>query len=194
MANLDDRRAKRSRKMLKQGLLELMREKKFSVISIKDITERMDLNRGTFYLHYPNTTALLQSVEKDLIDEAAVIIKEHLQKFGEDKSLSGLFSPLFDYVVVHKLEFETLLANDTTSYFIQRFKDLIQEFGNDILRIKYKDIPDDKLDYLLGFVGYGLIGLIKFWFDSDLKLSKEVILSDSEKLVEGAAEKYLCSE
>ena len=50
---------RRTRRMLKQGLAELMREKEFNDISIKDITDRMDLNRGTFYLHYADTYELL---------------------------------------------------------------------------------------------------------------------------------------
>lgn len=64
----EDRRSRRSQRLLKEGLLGLMREKRFSDISVRDITERMDLNRGTFYLHYPDTTALLQSAETDMLD------------------------------------------------------------------------------------------------------------------------------
>ena len=65
----EDRRSRRSRKLLKQGLLELMKEKRFSAISVRNVTDRMDLNRGTFYLHYPDTTALLRSLEEDMLAE-----------------------------------------------------------------------------------------------------------------------------
>ena len=44
----EDRRVRRTKKLLKQGLSELMKEKDFKDISVKDITDRMDLNRGTF--------------------------------------------------------------------------------------------------------------------------------------------------
>ena len=69
--NTEDRRAKRSRRMLKESLLALMQEKKFQEISARDVTERADLNRGTFYLHYPDTQALLESIIDDTISEAA---------------------------------------------------------------------------------------------------------------------------
>ena len=49
--NSEDRRARRSRKMLKESLLDLMRKKPFSDISVRDVTDRADMNRGTFYLH-----------------------------------------------------------------------------------------------------------------------------------------------
>ncbi|MBR4210831.1 MAG: TetR family transcriptional regulator, partial [Oscillibacter sp.] len=35
--------------------MDLLREKGFSRISVRDITDRADMNRGTFYLHYPDT-------------------------------------------------------------------------------------------------------------------------------------------
>ena len=48
----EDRRIRRTKKLLKQALAQLMDEKEFKDITVRDITERADLNRGTFYLHY----------------------------------------------------------------------------------------------------------------------------------------------
>ena len=81
----EDRRARRSRKLLKQGFMDLLREKGFSRISVRDITERADVNRGTFYLHYPDTAALMRSVEEDMLNEAQALINDHLQGYIEDR-------------------------------------------------------------------------------------------------------------
>lgn len=40
----EDRRIRRTQKMLKDSLIELMTERDFKNISVKDITERADLN------------------------------------------------------------------------------------------------------------------------------------------------------
>ena len=48
----EDRRVRRTQKLLKESLVQLMSEKAFKDITIKDITERADLNRGTFYLQH----------------------------------------------------------------------------------------------------------------------------------------------
>ena len=79
----EDRRSRRSRKLLKQGLLELMKEKRFSAISVRDVTDQMDLNRGTFYLHYPDTTALLRSLEEDMLSSGS-------QRLERPQECSGL--------------------------------------------------------------------------------------------------------
>lgn len=65
----EDRRIRRTKKLLKQALAQLMDEKDFKDITVKDITERADLNRGTFYLHYTDTYAILRSISLLLTDE-----------------------------------------------------------------------------------------------------------------------------
>ena len=60
----EDRRVRRTQKLLKESLVQLMSEKAFKDITIKDITERADLNRGTFYLHYSDTYDLLTARER----------------------------------------------------------------------------------------------------------------------------------
>ena len=118
MAELSgDRRARRSRRLLKQGLLELLREKRFFQISVRDITDRMDLNRGTFYLHYPDTAALMCSVEDDMLSEAQKLVEAHMQETVEGNSLRPVFEPVLDYVVEHREECQALFNNDSSSSF-----------------------------------------------------------------------------
>ena len=66
-----DRRIRRTQKMLKESLVELMSQKAFKDITIKDITELADLNRGTFYLHYSDTYELLLSMENKTMRDKA---------------------------------------------------------------------------------------------------------------------------
>ena len=51
-AQKEDRRIRRTKRLLRQALAELMNEKDFKDITVKEITDRADLNRGTFYFHY----------------------------------------------------------------------------------------------------------------------------------------------
>jgi AcrR family transcriptional regulator len=55
-----DPRVRRTRQWLHQALLELMREKNFEAITVQDIAERADVNRGTFYAHFVDKYALLE--------------------------------------------------------------------------------------------------------------------------------------
>lgn len=187
----EDRRSRRSQKLLKKGLLELMREKKFSAISVRDVTERADMNRGTFYLHYPDTTSLLQSVETDMLAEAQILIDEHVAEFEAGGSLRPVFKPILDYIVEHRPEFEALFATNSTSNFTDRLQDLIHRNGVSLVQAKFHGVASSQMDFLINFIGYGLIGLIKTWFDQDMVIPREDLVQLADRLVNSAAEGVL---
>lgn len=60
-----DRRIQRTRQLLKQTSLEIIREKGFRALSIQEITERANVNRGTFYVHFVDKYALLHAISRD---------------------------------------------------------------------------------------------------------------------------------
>jgi hypothetical protein len=54
-----DRRVQRSRRLLKQALLDLVLEKHYDDITVQDVLERADIGRSTFYSHFRNKDELL---------------------------------------------------------------------------------------------------------------------------------------
>ena len=62
----EDRRIKRTKRQLSAGLIELMKKKNIKDITIKELVEKVDINRSTFYLHYSDIYDLLNDIEKNL--------------------------------------------------------------------------------------------------------------------------------
>jgi hypothetical protein len=186
LSHSDDRRARRSRRLLKQGLSELLREKKFSDISAKDITERMDLNRGTFYLHYADTYDLLQNLEQDVLTNAQEMIDAHRAEAGGD-TLRPIFEPLLDYIVENRALCRALFVNNASSDFTGKVYQLLYQNGFDLIRRRFPNAPEKQMEYLLNFIAFGLIGLMREWFDTDMELSKDDLLHMADQLVAGAS-------
>jgi AcrR family transcriptional regulator len=184
--NSEDRRARRSRRLLKQGLLELLREKRFSEISVRDITDRMDMNRGTFYLHYADTYDLLQNVEEDILRNVQMMIDEHREETSAG-TLKPIFEPILHYIVENRTACYSLFVNNANSNFVGRVNELIYRNGSDLVRQRYPSLPEEQMEYLLGFVSYGLIGLIRQWFETDMRLPAGQIVQMADRLVNGAA-------
>src|SRR6476646_302791 len=71
-----DPRILRSRRMLMEALAKLLMKKELEDISIQEIADEATLNRGTFYLHYPDKNALLQAMTesrfRDLMARRAI--------------------------------------------------------------------------------------------------------------------------
>ena len=52
-----------------EALLSLLEKKDFSYITVKEICHTANVNRSTFYLHYENTSDLLQETTKYVVDK-----------------------------------------------------------------------------------------------------------------------------
>ena len=65
----EDRRVRKTKRSLRDCLIRLMKEKKIQDITVREISEMADINRGTFYLHYKDIYDLLEHVESDFAGE-----------------------------------------------------------------------------------------------------------------------------
>lgn len=65
-----DPRVKRTRQLLEQAFMDVLREKGFQTITVQDITERAGVNRATFYAHFDDKYALLDhSIRQGFLQE-----------------------------------------------------------------------------------------------------------------------------
>jgi len=182
----EDRRTRRSKRLLKQGLAELMQEKDFKSITVRDITDRMDLNRGTFYLHYADTYDLLQKLETDSLADVQSMIDEHREE-ADAGMLQSVFEPILTYIADNREICRSLFVNNSTSNFINKVHVLIYDNGMTLLHKRYPSARNDKLEYLLSFLAYGLIGLIKQWFDTNMAIAKGDVVGMANQLVVASA-------
>ena len=189
LKNPEDRRARRSRKLLKQSLLELMKEKSFSEISVRDIAEGADMNRGTFYLHYSGTAELLQSVETELLEELQALIEAHLQETAADGTVRPVLEPLLDFAVARRDTCAVLFASSEASGFMQSLQQLINRCGAALVEDWFHPRDGRQTDYYLIFLTWGAIGLLKEWFAQDMSLPREELLAAAQRMAEGSADR-----
>lgn len=60
-----DRRVRKTRRQLRECLITLLKEKKVQDITVRELTDMADLNRGTFYLHYKDVFDLLEKQKQN---------------------------------------------------------------------------------------------------------------------------------
>lgn len=56
------RNAIRSKQMIRQAYMDLLQEKPYEKITATDIIQRADINRSTFYAHYPDARGLMDEI------------------------------------------------------------------------------------------------------------------------------------
>lgn len=187
LKNPEDRRARRSRKLLKESLLELMKQKTFADISVRDVTDAADMNRATFYLHYSGTAELLQSVEEDLLAELQALVDAHMQETVAVGSVAPVFEPVLDFAVEHRETCTILFASSEASGFFQSIQQLVHENGAPLVRTWFRPADPRLTDYLLNFLAWGFIGLLSEWFEKGMALPKSELLAAAQRLADSAA-------
>ena len=68
--------ALRSKRMIRQAFMELMQEKEFSKITVTDIVRRADLNRSTFYAHYPDVRGVVEELQEEMLEQTLKMIED----------------------------------------------------------------------------------------------------------------------
>ncbi len=186
-----DRRVRRTRKLLKDSLISLMQEKEFKNISVKDITSRADLNRGTFYLHYSDIYQLLQEMEEELLVDFQNMIDTYYHIEERRGSLLGVMIPIVNYIAENKAVCQMMFENNASSEFLNRFHHLIHQNGRPILKILFPDAEENRYDLFFEFATYGTIGMLRQWLNSNQSIPKETLAEMVDKAVLGTAERLL---
>lgn len=188
-----DRRIRRTQKLLKDSLIELMQEKEFKNISVKDITERADLNRGTFYLHYSDTYHLLQDIEEEVLSSFQEMINCYKHSFQRD-TLLPVLNPVIDYIGENEAICKILFENSASTDFLNRFHSLIHQNGLEIIQTMFPGTGGPITDCFFEFVTYGLIGMLRQWIDSGQNLPKKQLAELADKAVMGTAYRLLMDQ
>lgn len=185
----EDRRIRKTKKLLKESLIELMNEKKVKDITIKDITERADLNRGTFYLHYLDIYDLLSQIEDEIITNLTALLKT----FNETQTLSSyeLLEQLFNYLYENKEIFRVLLYTNSDTQFLNKLQTLIKTMGLYTLQNVYKDSQPIVYTYFLSFISSGVIGMVEHWFENGMTLTPSEMASMLDQMITKSAENFM---
>jgi len=89
-----DRRVRYTKRALQESLLALLKEKAIEKISVKELCERADVNRSTFYVYYGSPKELMDSIVDEMYAQLAAKPREFdsLQEF-----LTGICESLMEY-------------------------------------------------------------------------------------------------
>ena len=156
-----DRRIKKTKDCLRKGLAELLEEKGINDITVKELTDRVDINRSTFYLHYRDIYDMMEQIEDELVQKIEEAIHAHpVSPFGENSF--SFFEDIFSILASNKEICSALLGENGDISFLHRIEELLSEHSLKVLRDTFPDKMGN-LKYAYSFCLSGCVGLIKTW-------------------------------
>lgn len=151
----------RSKTMIKEAMLELMVEKPFDKITITDIVKKADINRGTFYAHYDNTSEVLKSISASVMDEIASAFKA---RNNSDALWNprGYLKQISDFFLTNPTYFSRLVATEKIS---EVLNDARHNAIRKILDDLGMDLPELSKAQLSIILDYSISGICTLYTD-----------------------------
>lgn len=176
-----DRRVIKSKKAIRVAFFELIQEKDFKSITIKDISERAQVDRKTFYNYYSSIFALINEFENELVIGLDTLFDEiDFSKFVDKpeeifNALHRFLKPNIDY---YKIMFSINFSENLTNKIIGLLKfKIIASFEKAIIAAK-RDPHDFDLAIIAEYLASAILGVYFRWINEDSSIPLEEITKD----------------
>ena len=187
--NKTDRRIQRTRLALRTALLDLLKQKKYDEISLEEITERANVGRATFYLHYKDKEDLLLEEFSEMANERAQTLSEipfsawfPADDSPESKSQKHI-SPrpllmVFQHVKEHSDLYYILLKSSKSSRNVERIRKISTEaivkfvetkLATDPIPILFK-VP---IEFFAAYFSGALMSTVDWWLEEGMHFTPE---------------------
>lgn len=157
-----DRRVRKTRRLLRQGLTQLMKEKRVQDITVRELSELCDINRGTFYLHYRDVFDMVEQVEQEVFEELCRVLDKAPCQEGKD-SARPMLSHFFTYLQDNVDMGQVLTGPNGDLAFVNRLKGLIQDKIRQVWPLICPDASGEAVNYVSAYITSGCVGLVEAW-------------------------------
>lgn len=176
MAEVEDKRIRRTKKLLRQALTRLMQQKDFQSITVTDVVREADINRGTFYAHYRDVYDLRDKIETGMIEDFRGMIAAI--RPSETVTLKLVLSRLMDYLEENRKIVTALIKVNAPDGFGKKMIGVIEECRMELL--PYRSVEDA---YAARFLATGVIGMTEKWITESQPIPKTEMVSLITKLL-----------
>ena len=168
----EDRRVRRTKKLLTQALTQLLQEKQINEITVKELTDLADMNRGTFYLYYKDMFDMLEKIEDGMFEALDAIISLH-EHDDVSQQTKPILLDLFDFIEENQEMCRVLLSPHGAMNFLHRLNEVVREKCLKAWPEIRKEKGEADFDYHYSFVVFGCAGIIRAWVNRNCSESAE---------------------
>ena len=156
-----DRRVVLTKKLLKDALISLMKEKPLHSISIKKICETADVNRSTFYNHYETQFELYDDILSDVSDDIGDIMHSVREKNG---TAVDTLTDIFRYAENNRDLFLVILGTNSNL-------NLGEGFTKIVTRFLEGENTSEMFNYCTQFIAAGVTNILWIWLNEENRRS-----------------------
>ena len=165
------------------ALLHFLNEKELKKITVKELCDYANMNRGTFYLHYLDIYDLMDKTEQRMVDRIFD------GKIFDSNGLTENVYNAFEYIKQHKDEYKIVVVKHVSTGFIAKLSDKIMTASQPIMSQILPDISPQAVKNVASFYVGGAFALLKAWLEEDCRTPYKELLEAG-----GGMTEYIYSE
>jgi AcrR family transcriptional regulator len=179
MKGEDDRRIRKTKSALKRAFIDLLSWKDIKEISVRELTELADVNRGTFYLHYRDVYDFFTHIEEEVLVE----FEKFIQTYQNHPPLQlSLLLSLFRYIAENIQVFQAILKTGETK-FLDRLIGICRPPDEEEFQRLYKNWAPEHYRYNYDFVAHGCVAMLRRWLEQGMPETPEYMANLAEQMI-----------
>ena len=178
MINYEDIRIKKTIRNIHKSFIELFKEKDYEKITVKELIEKAEISKKTFYRYYSSIDNLFLEIQDKITNE--YIQKFSLLSFPED--LKNIINTFIDFSEIYGNAHDKIIIDSKNDY-------VLQKMINNIIKKTWEksEFFKEKEPYLrniiLSFVFSSILGSYKQWINDGKKIPLQNFIDTIESLV-----------
>lgn len=188
MDNATDLRIIKTRRTIRNALVDLMSEKELSAVTISELSARAEINRKTFYRHYRTISDVVAELENEILSEFSEIIKS-----GNDSLLNigAVFRDISALVERRRDFFVRLMTYNHDLFNNGKIKAMLRKTLSVSLRKAGAAMGEQSIKAVSEFLISGVLALYADWFDNNCEGSLDFITEISVNMATGGLGSFL---
>lgn len=185
MENKTDSRVIKTRASIQNSFWELLNTEGFAKIKVKQILQRANINRSTFYTYYDDKYALLDAMEDELFEGFREIgrklpvsmLTEHRYDLG---GIRDYYNQMAGYIYRNGRKFALLVSDKGDPAFVSKLINMDLDFWRKTGLIGKLAIPQR---YAFSALTGMIVSLITEWVKSDFHETPEEFSAIMDKVI-----------
>lgn len=165
----EDRRVRYTKQIIKETLLEIMKEKPVSRITVSEICKKADINRGTFYLHYNDPADVLREIEDDFINDNTSYFFPYVKARQNWSDLTEVFTSVLNNREILLI----LMGPNGSGTFQTRMQEMIRPVILKDWKSQYPEYKEEDLAFVYAYAASGSIQVLMKWMENPENITPE---------------------
>ena len=180
MAKAEYRSAIRSRKLIVAAVADLLQEKPLDKITVTEVVNRAEINRGTFYAHYADIPDVINNLIQQTFSHIRQILDGQQWKMEE---LPGVLMQTIEEILKEDIDFYQKVMASSAAPLMQ--EQLVRTVVDHLLQHEAVFSTESHEQFVLKikFCAGGLSNLYRDWFEGKLDISLEELTRSAQRIL-----------